>query len=204
MSFEIRIDETAFTIVIAGDGETITRNLVNGTHKHALADLLQSGAVAGQVVAWNGTVWAPAAGGGVWGSITGTLSAQTDLVAALAAKQPLAAVLTNTTASFTTAEEAKLAGIAAGATSNSTDATLLARANHTGTQAISTVSGLQAGLDAKVDDSQISVFGLTLVDDADAATARATLGLGSLATQNGTFTATRGRLAASAQGLGRI
>jgi hypothetical protein len=55
-------------------------------------------------------------------------------------KQPLALVLTNTTASFTTAQETKLAGIAAGATANSSDATLLARANHTGTQSADTLT----------------------------------------------------------------
>jgi hypothetical protein len=36
----------------------------------------------------------------------------------------------------------KLAGVAAGATANSTDAFLLARANHTGTQAVATITGL--------------------------------------------------------------
>jgi hypothetical protein len=46
------------------------------------------------------------------------------------------------------------------------------------THAISNVTGLQTALDNKVDDSQFSVFGLDLVDSADAATARATLGLG--------------------------
>ena len=46
--------------------------------------------------------------------------------------------------------------VADGATANSPDATLLARANHTGTQAISTVSGLQAELDTKVDYSLVS------------------------------------------------
>ena len=40
--------------------------------------------------------------------------------------------------------------MAAGATANSADATLLDRTNHTGTQAVSTVSGLQAALDAKL------------------------------------------------------
>jgi hypothetical protein len=53
------------------------------------------------------------------------------------------------TEDYTTAEKTKLSGIATAATANSADATLLARANHTGTQAISTVSGLQAELDLK-------------------------------------------------------
>lgn len=53
-------------------------------------------------------------------------------------------------AGFMSAEDkGKLLGIAANATANSPDATLLARANHTGTQAISTVDGLQAALDGK-------------------------------------------------------
>ena len=118
-------------------------------------------------------------GAGVWGGITGTLSAQTDLnsalsgkvdtvigkslvsdseitrlsgvsnydnssnASALAGKQPLATVLTNTTASFTTEQETKLSGIATGATSNSSDATLLTRANHTGAQLASTISDIQ-------------------------------------------------------------
>lgn len=43
---------------------------------------------------------------------------------------------------FLTTESSKLAGIAAGATANSPDATLLARANHTGTQSVATITGL--------------------------------------------------------------
>lgn len=45
--------------------------------------------VTGQAFGWNGTavVMLPASGGGTWGSITGTLSSQTDLQAALNAKQ---------------------------------------------------------------------------------------------------------------------
>src|SRR5690606_11645849 len=39
--------------------------------------------------------------------------------------------------------------VANGATANSPDAALLNRANHTGTQAISTVTGLQSALDGK-------------------------------------------------------
>ena len=59
------------------------------------------------------------------------------------------AVISGTTASFTTAQESKLAGIATGATANAADAALRDRSTHTGTQAISTVDGLQEALDAR-------------------------------------------------------
>lgn len=63
-----------------------------------------------------------------------------------------------------------------------------ALASHT--HAISDVTNLQTELDAKVDDSQISAFGATLIDDADAAAARTTLGLGTAATSSsGAFAA---------------
>ena len=74
----------------------------------------------------------------------------TNLNTELATKQPLSAVLTATTASFTTADETKLDGVAAGATVNSPDATLLARANHTGTQTAATISDFNAAADARV------------------------------------------------------
>lgn len=69
-----------------------------------------------------------------------TISHITNLQTTLDGKQPLATVLTNTTAAFTTAQETKLSGIAAGATANDTDANLKNRANHTGTQLSSTIS----------------------------------------------------------------
>jgi len=70
----------------------------------------------------DGVLAVPSAGGAAWGSISGTLSTQTDLQTALDGKsstahnhtgtyQPLATVLTNTTASFTTAQETKLGHI---------------------------------------------------------------------------------------------
>lgn len=53
------------------------------------------------------------------------------------------------TNAFTDAEQSKLAGIATGATANSSDTTLLDRANHTGSQAQSTVTNLVTDLAAK-------------------------------------------------------
>jgi hypothetical protein len=55
------------------------------------------------------------------------------------------------TEDYTSAEKTKLSGIASGATANDTDANLKARANHTGSQAISTVTGLQTSLDGKAE-----------------------------------------------------
>ena len=51
------------------------------------------------------------------------------------------------TEDYTTTEKSKLAGIQAGATANSSDATLLNRANHTGTQTSSTISDFQESVE---------------------------------------------------------
>lgn len=60
--------------------------------------------------------------------------------------------------------------------------TAFAAASHT--HSIANVTGLQTALDNKLDDSQASVFGLSLLDDADASAGRTTLGLGSASTRN--------------------
>jgi hypothetical protein len=89
-------------------------------------------------------------GGSVWGAIGGTLSDQTDLVTELTNAKARANhtgtqsadTLTDgtTNKAFLAAERTKLAGIATGATANSSDATLLDRANHTGTQSADTLT----------------------------------------------------------------
>lgn len=68
------------------------------------------------------------------------------------------------------------------------------------TIAQSQVTSLTTDLASKVDDTQISAYGLTLVDDADAAAARTTLGLGSAAiTASGDYaTAAQGATADTA------
>jgi hypothetical protein len=53
------------------------------------------------------------------------------------------------------ADKEKLDGVETGATANSSDAVLLARANHTGNQDISTVTGLQDALDDKADTADL-------------------------------------------------
>ncbi|MFK3971125.1 hypothetical protein ACI2KS_10400 [Pseudomonas sp. NPDC087358] len=86
-------------------------------------------------------------------SSTGTVTAADSILVALGklqgTKVDAVAGKGLSTNDYTTAEQSKLAGIAAGATVNSTDAALRDRSTHTGTQAISTVTGLQTALDAK-------------------------------------------------------
>ena len=89
-----------------------------------------------------------------------TVSANTDVAANTSARHTHAnaAVLNATTASYTTALDTKLSGIATGATANATDAQLRDRATHTGAQAISTVTGLQTALDGKADDTDLTSY----------------------------------------------
>ncbi len=61
----------------------------------------------------------------------------------------ISAATTAAAGSMSAADKTKLDGVATGATANSSDATLLARANHTGAQAQSTVTNLTADLALK-------------------------------------------------------
>ena len=135
----------------------------------------------------------PSSGGSpAWSSVTGkpstfppetpqAISHITGLQSALDGKQaagsyqPLATVLTNTTASFTTAQETKLSGIATGATANDTDANLKNRANHTGTQAASTISDFNSAARAQVEAELVAGTNITITPGSTGATRTLTI-----------------------------
>jgi hypothetical protein len=153
----------------------------------------------------------------VWGGITGTLSNQTDLNNALSLKAtlaspaltgvptaPTAAAATNTTQIATTAfvlsnTSATWGGIT-GTLSSQTDLNnalaLKANTASLGNAATMTVDADLATLSLPA-STTISAFGATLVDDADAATARTTLGA------NNADNLTSGTVGISRGGTGR-
>lgn len=103
---------------------------------------------------WNGTAWQDMVSSG--GTVTAVTGAAP--ITSTGGTTPQIGITDATAAArgaMTAADKSKLDGIASGATANSPDATLLNRANHTGSQAISTVTNLQSSLDAKVDDVQV-------------------------------------------------
>lgn len=142
-----------------------------GTEAEWLASLVgpEGPAGSGGPTAWDDITGKPTtfpAGGGAGGVLSGTfpnpgfavdMATQGELdalasatTAALSGKVDTVVGKGLSTEDYTSAEKTKLAGIATGASANSADATLLARTNHTGEQAISTVTGLQTALDAKL------------------------------------------------------
>ncbi|MCO5253642.1 MAG: phage tail repeat domain-containing protein [Bacteroidetes bacterium] len=71
------------------------------------------------------------------------------LGAALEGKASTDVATTEYNGLLSNSDKSKIDGIAAGATANDSDANLKNRANHTGEQAINTVTGLQTALDGK-------------------------------------------------------
>ena len=95
-----------------------------------------------------------ATGGGGGGatnlSLANSTSTTLDINSDTGTDVTLPAATTTNAGLMTAAQQVKLGGIATGATANSSDATLLARANHTGTQAASTISDFSTATDARI------------------------------------------------------
>jgi hypothetical protein len=133
----------------------------------------------------------------------------TGLQTSLDGKQPLATVLTNTTASFTTAQETKLTGIASGATVNATDAALRDRSTHTGTQAASTISDFNSATRAQVEGSLVAGSGVTITPSGSGATRQITIaatggGSGTVTSVSGTGTVSGLTLSGTVTSSGNI
>lgn len=116
------------------------------------------------------------ASGGTWGTITGTLSAQTDLVNALALKAPLASP--TFTGTVTIPAGASISGYLTTASAASTYLTTASAASTylTTASAASTYQPLDTDLTAIAALTTTS-HGRGLLDDADAAASRVSLGL---------------------------
>lgn len=81
------------------------------------------------------------------GAGTSNLTIGTTATTAKAGNYAPPTVTTSANGLMLSADKTKLDGIVAGATKNATDAQLRDRSTHTGSQAISTITGLQAALD---------------------------------------------------------
>ena len=108
------------------------------------------------VTAWNSLGYAvdttaSGSGSAAWGAITGTLTDQTDLVAALALKVPTSRTVNGLALSANITLSASDVGADASGAAAAAQAYAIQRANHTGTQAQSTITNLVSDLALKAD-----------------------------------------------------
>lgn len=123
---------------------------------------------------------AATAGGGSDLAIAARDTNTLDITSSTGNDATIPAVTTTLSGLSTGADKTKLDGIAAGATANSADATLLARANHTGTQLAATISDFTTQVQAVVVDGApgaldtLNELAAALGDDANYATTTST------------------------------
>lgn len=157
---------------------------LESTTLNALGDVVITSPVVGDVPKWNGTNWvnSPDSGGGGSGSTNLSVSydAATVTVSSDTGTDATIISATPTTAGIMSATQAgKLLGIAAGATVNSSDATLLNRANHTGTQTASTISDFQESVEDIIGSKVVAGSNVTVTyNDATGTTTIASTGGG--------------------------
>lgn len=170
---EISSKPTFHTVATSGDYD----DLINQPLIPAQVNLIQGTNVTITGTYPNLTI-SSSTSGTSWGSITGTLSSQTDLQNALDGKQPLDATLTGIAALNPTVNQLIYA--------NGTN-TFTTAPTTTGGRALLNVAGTANTFPYYsaanvVTLGSVTDFGRSLIDDANAATARTTLGLHAVAT----------------------
>jgi len=129
----------------SGDAQILNKPTIP-SNLSDLSDVDTTSPSTGQVLKWDGSSWGPdtdSTGGG--GGGTTNLSASADGTSLTVASSSgddasIPAATTSAWGAMTDEDKTKLDGIDTAATANDTDANLKARANHTGTQAASTIT----------------------------------------------------------------
>jgi hypothetical protein len=155
------------TEIIPVDQSGVTKRTTAASIAALASGGLTDGSKGDIIVGSSGTVWTIGSGivtnaksanipaNSIKGNNTGSSATPIDLSVTQATAM-LNVATTSLKGLLSDTDKTKLDSIASGATANSADATLLARSNHTGSQAISTITGLQTALDAKADNSALT------------------------------------------------
>ncbi len=141
-------------------GDIITHDaseFASSTHTHILTDITDVTSTAAELNILDGVTATTA-------EINRLSGLTTDIQPALDGKVDKVAGKGLSAEDYTTAEKTKLAGIEDGATANSTDAVLLNRSNHTGTQLANTISDFAGSVDLRITAQKAQNNGLATLD----------------------------------------